>query len=182
MILDETCPDCGAEIGQAHKNDCDIERCSSCGGQRVACDCVGHDSGKSVWTGEWPKLEDREYIEVIFTYSGDTKPHQSIGRYYVPSDAFRSSETLATWLLVQSPQNRPLVKASCCVLNTDGSGIPAWYFECNGKIFFTDEPVVRNEVMDDALWKMLCDLAGQELELDIKLFESIRDWISRELA
>ena len=33
------CGDCGAMVGYFHHPGCDCERCPSCGGQLISCDC-----------------------------------------------------------------------------------------------------------------------------------------------
>jgi len=48
------CHDCGAKPGQRHRRGCDTECCSVCGGQRLQCDCQGHDRDFARWSGIWP--------------------------------------------------------------------------------------------------------------------------------
>jgi len=48
------CPDCGTPPGECHHDGCGVERCSTCGGQRLQCECMGHDPCFSRWNGFWP--------------------------------------------------------------------------------------------------------------------------------
>jgi len=47
------CPDCGAKSGFPHQDDCDIQRCSACGGQYITCKCDDHVPTESLWLGVW---------------------------------------------------------------------------------------------------------------------------------
>jgi hypothetical protein len=62
MTNQHLCPDCGVAVGQKHINECDVERCSVCGGQRNGCNCVGHGPVQAVWAGEWPEMVRQSQI------------------------------------------------------------------------------------------------------------------------
>jgi hypothetical protein len=58
------CFECHAPPGQPHKDGCDVERCSSCGGQRLVCDCEDHDPAFARWTGIWPGKAEAEHLGI----------------------------------------------------------------------------------------------------------------------
>jgi ABC-type ATPase with predicted acetyltransferase domain len=58
------CPECGAKPGEAHKEGCDVERCSVCGGQRLQCNCEGHDPAFARWSGFWPGQLEAEALGI----------------------------------------------------------------------------------------------------------------------
>src|SRR4051812_46715797 len=69
-----TCPDCGCGLDHPHFEDCDIERCSVCGSQRLTCgDCPGHDPDASAWTGDWPESTPRTVSYNLVEEDADTR-------------------------------------------------------------------------------------------------------------
>lgn len=70
------CPSCNSAIGALHRETCDVERCSRCGGQRISCGC---DVGNRIaWSGYWPG--DLECVEFGFFC-------QSVNGKFVACDA-----------------------------------------------------------------------------------------------
>lgn len=55
-ISNKHCGDCNAAPGEQHLEGCDVARCTSCGGQRLACDCK--DGEPDIWTGLWPGIKE----------------------------------------------------------------------------------------------------------------------------
>jgi hypothetical protein len=64
------CPDCGAAIGELHRDGCDVEPCPHCGWQAFGCAHFDRsDPRRRVWNGKWPGEEDCERLD--FFINGD---------------------------------------------------------------------------------------------------------------
>jgi hypothetical protein len=60
----QNCGDCGVKPGHIHQDNCDIEICSVCGGQRLGCHCAGHDKAFARWTGIWPGKTEADFLGI----------------------------------------------------------------------------------------------------------------------
>lgn len=61
-----SCPDCGVQPGEMHMSNCDVERCSVCGGQYFGCGCASQDKAfarakvfKKLWKTDWKQIDLR---------------------------------------------------------------------------------------------------------------------------
>jgi hypothetical protein len=61
MTQHRECPDCGVRPGKVHSANCDVERCSHCGFQRISCGCdKKQQKNRLPWTGLWPGTAECE--------------------------------------------------------------------------------------------------------------------------
>ena len=64
------CPDCGVKAGHPHCSNCDVERCSVCGGHLLMCEGAPTHHGKqhdplfARWTGWWPGVLECEALGI----------------------------------------------------------------------------------------------------------------------
>lgn len=73
MNLLTNCHDCAAKPGEHHKDGCDVERCSDCGGQFISCGCgnATHDKDFAKWNGIWPGLAEAQHLGMDLNQFGE---------------------------------------------------------------------------------------------------------------
>ncbi len=77
--LERNCLDCGCNLDHPHHDECDVERCSVCGRQRLTCKCIGHDPEASAWTGFWPDPAPVAVSYHLIEEDTDTRIHRCFG-------------------------------------------------------------------------------------------------------
>lgn len=81
------CHDCGVPPGTNHVLGCDVERCPSCGHQRISCGCdCDRTAAPLPWTGEWPGAADARRLGLWCKEGPKLFPWSLVGTW-VPCDA-----------------------------------------------------------------------------------------------
>lgn len=90
-VFRRPCSGCGVQPGALHLENCDLEPCAACGGQRLSCGCslLAH---RMAWTGEWPgATECREFgwfaklvpgLGWVSCSPQDPEAHEDLNRLY----------------------------------------------------------------------------------------------------
>lgn len=83
-MTQNTCHDCGVEVGKFHKPGCDIEECPFCHNQLISCDCcyehLGLDSEQEPTFSEGLNEEQQGKWDKILREKG-LIPHGSETRF-----------------------------------------------------------------------------------------------------
>lgn len=74
------CPDCGVEPNQTHLVDCDVERCTECGGQKLSCGCKTDTFEK--WSGIWPGIKECYELKLVCCFNDDREWQFDLNEYY----------------------------------------------------------------------------------------------------
>lgn len=119
------CPDCHVAPGETHVSGCDVERCSSCHGQWIGCDCEDHDPKASAWTGEWPgvvECRERGWYSVFLPERGECVRH--MGAWWpCTADYPDAGEDLNRWTVFIMSGTDPF--KDCPVLGVPQQGLPS---------------------------------------------------------
>ena len=75
-----SCPDCDVDIDEKHLIECDVARCTKCGGQYISCNCENNDV--DVWTGIWPGQKECYEQKLICTSNNGLSWLFDINSYY----------------------------------------------------------------------------------------------------
>ena len=86
-------------------------------------------------------------MKVQFIYTFNVR-EQHITPYMDFMPAFlesKSSLTAYAFTKINKAEQKELIKISCCVCETGDIKPPAWYMDCNGKIWIDDLETFRKE-------------------------------------